>query len=188
MNDNSILVEMLKTEMKKINRKGIPEFVDWLAENTDFFEAPASTRYHGAEEHGLVFHSLAVYSNLYTLANHKYTRDTIALVSLFHDLCKANYYVKSSRNVKNEVTGIWEKVPCYTVNEQLPFGGHGSKSVYLLMKHGIELSDEEATAINCHMGGWDSTTYSNPSGAFNKYPLAVYLHLADMLATYIDKQ
>ena len=56
------------------------------------------------------------------------------------------------------------------------------------MKHGVELTDEEATAINCHMGGWDSTTYSNPSGAFNKYPLAVYLHLADMLATYIDKQ
>ena len=97
-----------------------------------------------------------------------------------------NFYKESTRNVKDEKTGQWRKEPCYTISEQYPFGGHGSKSVYLLMKY-IKLTDEEAAAINCHMGGWDVTTYHNPSPAYEKYPLAVYLHIADMLATYINK-
>lgn len=182
-----ILTDMIIEEMLSINRKGIKEFINYLYNETDFFIAPASTRYHGAHKQGLIQHSLAVYSRLHELAGEKYDKDTIAIVSLFHDLCKANYYKESTRNVKNDETGLWEKVPCYTVDEQYPYGGHGSKSVYILMKHGVELTDEEAAAINCHMGGWDSTSYHNPNGAFTKYPLAVYLHMADMIATYIDK-
>ena len=113
--------------------------------------------------------------------------DTIKIVALYHDICKANFYEESQKNVKDKKTGQWKSVPYYTVNEQYPYGGHGAKSVYLLMAHGVPLTEEEAAAINCHMGGWDYTTYHNPSNAFEKYPLAVYLHIADMLASYIDK-
>lgn len=166
-------------------RDGIQELVSWLFNKTDFFTAPASTRYHGAECGGLVKHSLQVYYNLVKIAPNL-DENSIKIVSLFHDICKANFYKASTRNVKNEETGKWEKIPCYTIDESFPFGAHGGKSVFLLSRY-IDLTDEEAAAINCHMGGWDSTNYHNPSGAFEKYPLAIYLHIADMLATYISK-
>lgn len=182
MNDKQLFYALASS----IERQGIKEFLSWLENETDYFTAPASTKYHGNEEGGLLRHSMYVYYNLIKLASGTYTRDTLAIVSLFHDICKTNFYILSSRNVKDEETGKWNKVPCYTVSEEYPFGGHGSKSVYLIITHGLKLTDEEAAAINCHMGGWDSTNYSNPSGAFAKYPLAVYLHVADMLASYID--
>lgn len=173
---------------KSIERKGNADFLDWLIEETDFIKAPASTRFHGAYEGGLVIHSLMVYKNLLYLAKNHYTDlDTLKIVSLYHDVCKANFYITSTRNVKNDETGKWEKVPYYTVDEQYPYGAHGSKSVYLIMSHGLDLFEDEAAAINCHMGGWDVTSYHNPSKAYEKYPIAVYLHLADMLASYIDK-
>lgn len=183
MDIESAFVELVS----KVSRKGIGQFTEWLLSETDFLTAPASTRYHGAEQGGLLKHSLAVFKNLYDIAHEKVSLDSIIITSLFHDICKANFYTVSFRNVKNETTGLWEKKPCYTVKEEFPFGAHGGKSVYLLMSHGLELTEEEAVAINCHMGGWDCTNYHNPSGAFEKYPLAVYLHIADMLATYITK-
>lgn len=168
-----------------INREGIDNLVKWLYGKTDFFTAPASTKYHGSEPGGLLRHSLQVYYNLIRLAP-DLDADSIKIVSLFHDICKVNFYKASTKNVKNEQTGKWEQVPCYTISEEFPFGAHGAKSVYLLTKF-ITLQDDEAAAINCHMGGWDFTTYHNPGGAYEKYPIAVYLHLADMLATYITK-
>ena len=173
--------------IKPIQRAGFKQFCDWLHVNTDFLNAPASTRFHGAEKGGLLNHSLRVYYNLLRLAKGDYNIDTIKIVALYHDICKANFYEESQKNVKDKKTGQWKSVPYYTVNEQYPYGGHGAKSVYLLMAHGVPLTEEEAAAINCHMGGWDYTTYHNPSNAFEKYPLAVYLHIADMLASYIDK-
>ena len=171
-----------------VKRNGIKEFTEWLNNETDFFSAPSSTKYHGACQGGLLAHSLSVYHNLLKLAQSTHiSYDSVVITSLFHDVCKANFYTVSEKNVKNEETGIWEKKPYYTIKEELPYGAHGGKSVYLLMSHGVELTEEEAVAINCHMGGWDYTAYHNPGGAYEKYPLAVYLHIADMLATYIDK-
>lgn len=181
--EEKVFIELVS----KINRKGIGQFMEWLLNETDFLAAPASTKYHGAEEGGLLNHSLMVYKNLHLLAPDNISHESVIITSLFHDVCKANFYTVSTRNVKNEETGVWEKKPYYTVKEEFPYGAHGGKSVYLLMSHGLELTDEEAVAINCHMGGWDCTNYHNPSGAYEKYPLAVYLHLADMLASYIDK-
>ena len=168
-----------------INREGIKELISWLFNKTDFFTAPASTKYHGAELGGLVKHSLQVYYNLMKLAPVQDT-ESIKIVSLFHDICKANFYKTALRNVKNEETGKWEKQEYYTISEQFPFGAHGGKSVFLVQRF-TSLRDDEAAAINCHMGGFDFTNYHNPSGAFEKYPLAVYLHIADILATYITK-
>lgn len=168
------------------DRDGVEEFLNWLIYDTDFCKAPASTRFHGNCEGGLLKHSVQVCYNLLSLyKGGEY--DSKVIVSLLHDICKADFYTESTRNVKNKETGIWEQVPYYTIDEKFPFGGHGSKSVFLIQKHGIRLKDDEAAAINCHMGGWDFTNYHNPGGAFEKYPLAVYLHMADMIATYIDK-
>ena len=170
---------------ESIHRPGINQLLTYLHKETDFFKAPASTKYHGAEAGGLVKHSLQVYYNLMRLAP-DLEAESIKIVSLFHDICKANFYKESTRNVKNQKTGKWEQVPCYVISEQFPFGAHGGKSVFLVQRF-IDLTDEEEAAINCHMGGWDTSSYHNPSAAYEKYPLAVYLHIADMLATYITK-
>ena len=173
-----------------IDREGIDDLMGWL-EETDFYTAPASTRYHGAHEGGLVEHSLAVYDRLVGLVNFYSNEDSdpiynesLAIVSLFHDLCKVNCYKPDTRNVKDD-KGVWHKVPCYKYEEQFPFGGHGSKSVYLV-QHFMHLDPEEAAAINCHMGQFDATTYSNPSPVYSQNKLAWLLHVADEAATFID--
>lgn len=174
---------------KYIKRKGIEDLLAWLA-NTDFYVAPASSRYHGAYEGGLVTHSLNVFKRLKDLVelydDGNISYESQAIAAMFHDLCKVNYYKVSSRNVKNEQTGQWEKVPFYKVEEDFPFGGHGSKSVYLV-QHFMKLEPDEAAAINCHMGPWDRQDYGKPGEVFEHNRLAWLLHVADEAATYIDK-
>lgn len=112
--------------------------------------------------------------------------ESAAICALFHDVCKTNYYKVSTRNVKNDVTGQWEKVPFYQVADQFPFG-HGEKSVYLIERY-MRLTTEEAIAIRWHMGGFDEAVRGGSyaiSNAYNSYPLAVKLHLADMYASYL---
>lgn len=170
---------------RDIHRNGIIPFMAWL-DSTDFFTAPASTRYHGCWEGGLVEHSLNVYSQLKKLRdwyNCDSSPETIALVSLFHDVCKANVYKVEMRWRKNE-NQQWEQYPTYTFKEDFAYGGHGSKSVFLIQSF-MKLSPEEASAINCHMGQWDSTTYSNPTEVYCRNKLAWLLHVADEAADFL---
>lgn len=171
----------------KIKRDGAKELLEYLVNETDFFTAPASTKYHGAIEGGLVTHSIGVYKRLKEICD---TNDeSVAIVALLHDVCKTNFYKRSFRNVKNEETGSWNKIPCYIVEDSLPFG-HGEKSVYIINKF-MRLTDEEALAIRWHMGGFDETVKGGSyamSNAFNQYRLPVMLHVADMLATYCDEK
>lgn len=174
-----------------IHREGISALLNWL-ESTDFFVAPASTRFHGNYEGGLCEHSLAVYSRMFDLLNfywpshEKVVNESAAIVSLFHDLCKVNMYATSSRNVKDPDTGIWRAEPCYTVDERLPFGAHGAKSMFIVMNF-MELKPDEASAIIHHMGAWDNSTYNRPADVYNWNRLAWLLHVADEAATYLDK-
>lgn len=171
--------------LRSINREGIDSLIEWL-ESTDFFEAPASTKHHSAYPGGLVKHSLNVLDRLCKEVG--YASDKVTIAALLHDICKANYYKVSTRNVKDLETGEWKQEQFYSVDDTFPFG-HGEKSVYLISKH-IELTDEEAMAIRWHMGGFDDSVRGgcfSMSGAFEKYELAVYLHIADMKATYIDE-
>lgn len=178
--------EFLRIAHESIHRPGISELLEWL-EETDFFVAPASTRYHGAWEGGLVQHSLNVYSQLKKLCNwyecDTATQESIAIVSLFHDVCKANVYKVEMRWRKNK-NQQWEQYPSYTFKEDFAYGGHGSKSVYLIMAF-MALSPDEASAINCHMGQWDATTYSNPTEVFCRNKLAWLLHVADEAADFL---
>ncbi len=176
-----------------IKRDGSQRLLDWIR-STDFYTAPASTRFHGAFPCGLVQHSLNVFSRLkqeYELENgHDLTHgqlESVAIVGLLHDICKANFYEVEMRNRKNE-QGQWEKYPAYIVNDKLPYG-HGEKSVYIISGF-MRLTREEAVAIRWHMGGFDDSvkggSYS-AGNAFKMFPLALLTHLADMKATYLDE-
>ena len=175
---------------RDVHREGAEELLRWI-ETTDFFTAPASTRYHCACPEGLLMHSLNVYDVL--MEKHfdpeHDNRESFTLCSLLHDLCKAQFYKIGSRNVKNDETGKWEKVPFYQVEDQFPYG-HGEKSVYLIERF-VRLKPAEATAIRWHMGGFDDAAKGGCfaiSLAYDKYPLAVKLHLADLEATYLREK
>ena len=170
-----------------VTREGSDKLLEWLA-GTDFFRAPASTRFHGACEQGLVMHSLNVYQ---AFMDRFYEEgvdnlESVTLCTLLHDLCKANYYKAGTRNVKNEATGQWEKVPTFNVEDQFPYG-HGEKSVFLIERF-VRLKPAEAVAIRWHMGGFDDAARGGSwaiSQAYDAYPLAVKLHMADLTATYL---
>ncbi|EIW19936.1 MULTISPECIES: HD domain-containing protein [Pelosinus] len=170
-------------------RPGIEQLIAHL-ETTDFFTAPASTRHHGAHAGGLLEHSLQVYEHLLRQATAYpdklggYSRESLILAALLHDICKADYYVVEMRNAKNEQEK-WVKVPFYTVNEKLPFG-HGQKSVIIALQF-IHLTPDEIAAILWHMGGFDDQAKTHSFGkAYSMYPLCLALHAADMAATYYD--
>lgn len=179
--------EFCRIFSENVKRHGAKELLDWLCK-TDFFTAPASTKYHCACTNGLVMHSLSVYDVL--LEKH-FDEETDSLESfticaLLHDLCKAQFYKVSTRNVKNEETGNWEKVPFYSVDDVFPYG-HGEKSVFLIERF-MKLRIEEAMAIRWHMGGFDDGGGFTISVAYQKYPLAVKLHLADLESTYLREK
>ena len=179
------MYEFLELYNKHIKRDGAEALRDWL-EKSDFFNAPASTRFHGSHPGGLLDHSLNVYHRLKHLVEHcwptedKPSDETIAIVALLHDLCKVNFYAVEMRNRKNEY-GNWEQYPFYIVDDQLPYG-HGEKSVYILSGF-MKLSREEAFAIRFHMGDY---TDQNTNKAFRMFPLALLLHQADEQASNFD--
>jgi hypothetical protein len=177
--------------LQTVNRPGMDQLLKYL-ENSDFYKAPASTKYHGAQEGGLLEHSLAVAERFCGIVRaDKLLKDTpldsILICGLLHDICKVNFYTASTRNVKNETTGQWEKIPCYNIEDKFPYG-HGEKSVYILNEF-IHLQVEEAMAIRWHMGTWEAESYAEKqslSAAMNKYPLILALQMADQEATYWD--
>ncbi len=175
----------------KITRRGSEKLLEWLeSEGSDFFTAPASTRYHGAYEGGLCEHSLNVYDCLCSyLARDRVkeeyklecSEETTAIIALLHDLCKVNLYRTSYRNKKNE-HGDWIQVPFYEFNDMLPYG-HGEKSVYIVNGF-MRLTRDEAMAIRWHMGFSGEENKNTIGNALELFPLAFALNLADMESTY----
>jgi len=180
---------------KITDREGKNELRDWLlSDDCDFFIAPASTKYHGNYEGGLCEHSLDVYDmavrlentfaenirKQYLVLNRPYHRErfmeSLTIAALFHDLCKVNFYTTKTRGQNSFLA----------VEERLPYGGHGSKSVYILSKYLKDIKDEEAIAINCHMGFSRSDDNSISVGeAFHFSPLAWIIHTADSASTFL---
>ncbi len=174
-----------------IKREGADKLLDFLENKSDFFTAPASTRYHNAFAGGLLKHSLNVYECMCAYMerqrvreNYKLTAspETIAITALLHDICKVNFYKVSYRNAKNEATGQWEKVPYYEIHDTLPYG-HGEKSVYMVSGF-MRLTREEAMAIRWHMGFSGNEDKNSVGKALEMYPLAFALSVADMEASY----
>jgi len=188
--------KVLELINENVHREGTDKLVNWL-KSSDFFYAPASTKFHLSCEGGLAKHSLNVLSRLIrevinefgSVEDSPYSMESLVIVGLMHDLCKVGFYKKSMRNQKNEETGQWEKVPFYMVEDELPIP-HGPKSQYILRSF-IQLSREESVAIISHMGGFDSSVKGGEyaiGNALEKYTLALLLHVADLKATNIDER
>lgn len=205
-NENVCRFEKL---LQGVKREGVEELLNFIR-SSDFYTAPASTRYHLAEEGGLLKHSLHVYDCLmkkkenpvWKEALSDVSDDTFILVSLLHDLCKTYFYgeelknrktydeekVKAAnpRTVKRDANGefIWETVPAYVVDDRYPLG-HGEKSVFFIMQF-VKLTMFEIAAIKHHMGAYcDSSQWNTLGQAYEKYPLALALHESDLEATYL---
>jgi predicted hydrolase (HD superfamily) len=182
----------IKDQIKEIlygTERDVARLVNHIECDTDFFEAPASTKHHLAKVGGLAEHSLSVYENMIKL-NDEYKLDIpshqIAITGLLHDLCKTNYYRLEHVPVDNggEIVRYEDH---YVVEDQLPLG-HGEKSLYLISKY-LRLSAAEAAAIRWHMGCWTPGIATDISFArsFNlaveKYPLVSLLITADYFST-----
>lgn len=173
--------------LRSTNREGIEDLIKFLEEKTDFYTAPASTKFHGSHEGGLLEHSMKVYEILKHKVENCFIdmnvpKESLILVPLLHDICKVNFYKVDYRNAKNAL-GEWEKVPYYTVDDQIPYG-HGEKSVMMLTEY-IKLTPEEKYAIRWHMGYTEPKELYNTIGAaYKKYPFALLMHEADLEATY----
>ena len=175
--------------LRSTKREGIEEVIQFI-EKTDFYKAPASTRFHGNYEGGLLEHSMKVYEILKhkvekAIVDLNVSDDTVIIIALLHDICKVNYYKVDYRNAKNE-RGEWEKVPYYTVDDTIPYG-HGEKSVMMLTEY-MKLTSEEKYAIRWHMGFTEpKELYNTISSVYEKFPLALALHEADLEATYLKE-
>lgn len=185
--------EFLKIARDNIKRDGINELLDYLVK-TDFFDAPASTKFHSNFAGGLCSHSINVYNRFVRNLEKEYgsewqkyiSLESATIIALFHDICKTNVYKIDYRNVKED--GVWVQKPYYTYNDTMPYG-HGEKSVYIINGF-LRLTREEAMAINWHMGGFDSRVKGGFYGletVFYTYPTALLFHISDVEATYLDE-
>ena len=162
-------------------RFGFYELMEWLS-MTDFYTAPASTKYHGAFKGGLLKHTMNVYNRMMIRAEEERFREyrkSMAIVALLHDVCKTGRYIEQE-------DGSWK----YNSNVALPVG-HGERSVILIQKNGFVLTLQEIAAIRWHMGAFDDAVRGGSremSEAFRMYPIAAALHIADMEATYFDER
>ena len=172
--------------LNKTNRPGMDKLISFL-QKSDFFKAPASTRFHGAFEGGLAQHSMKVYEILKEKVKTSVIpldikEESILIIGLLHDICKVNFYKVDYRNAKNSL-GVWEKVPYYAVEDTIPYG-HGEKSVMMISEY-IKLTNEEKYAIRWHMGYTEpKELYGTIGEAYKKYPIALLMHEADLETTY----
>lgn len=169
-------------------RDGVENLIKYL-HTTDFYTAPASTRFHMSCEGGLLQHSLNVYDMLSTKfksepwSKFDVGNDSLIIIALCHDLCKANFYGVEMRNRKNE-RGVWEKYPFYIIDDKNPYG-HGEKSA-MITANFIKLTAEERYAIRWHMGFSEpKDNYNYVGKAMELYPLVIAIHEADIEATYL---
>lgn len=175
-----------------VSRDGVDKLIEWL-DTTDMKIAPASTKYHGAYAGGLVEHCLDTFTRMFTLMKFDYNdeipydKESIAIVSLLHDLDKVNKYELSMRNVKDE-NGQWTQVPFYAYKQtfdKLVFGTHAENSMFIADSF-LHLNYEEKMAILAHMGG---ANYEEKDVARVEIDchrisaLAYYLHEADYYST-----
>ena len=157
--------EFISIYTQNITREGSQKLLAWL-DTTDFYTAPASTKFHCACESGLVMHSLNVYKAM-----------------------RERWFDEGDSEESFAICAQWEKRPFYTVDDAFPFG-HGEKSVYLIERF-MRLKPVEAMAIRWHMGGFDDAAKGGSfaiSLAFDRYPLAVKLHMADLESTYLREK
>ena len=190
-------ITRFEAELAKVQRPGMDKLLEYI-QKSDFYKAPASTKYHLAVPSGLLQHSLNVLDALRGLLSWRsdgvweyraagkvvdtIPDDSVIMMALLHDICKTHFYGTSTRNVKNDTTGRWEKVPFYTVNDMMPLG-HGPKSA-MIIKQYTTLTSQELYAIWHHMGMNGNYENDNAVGkSIEMYPAVLALQTADMMAS-----
>jgi len=172
--------------LMQTNRRYIKDLIVYLNEETDFYTAPASSNYHGNYKYGLLEHSGDVYNHLTALIKlyqYPIKEDSIIIIGLLHDLCKANFYHETTRNRKIE--NKWIQEPYFSIEDKCPLG-HGEKSVILLQQY-IQLTMEEIFSIRWHMMSYDASVkdYAGNcalTASLNLYPIISLVHCADLLS------
>ena len=192
--------EFMQIWTERVQRDYADAMLEWLERETDFFEAPASTKHHGAHPGGLVEHSLNVYRRLRqitvletygtTLAPElaEGVEETVAILGLLHDVCKVGVYHQTDP-FKDIAEGNLGAVGLYEFRDPLPLG-HGEKSLYLIQRH-MDLEPEEALAIRWHMGAYDNAAKGDGralSAAMAASPWVWRLQQADMCAAWVDER
>lgn len=185
--------------LKMTDRAGVDKVIAGLGK-LGFFDAPASSKHHLAEKGGLVRHSLNVYVQAMAIRKAqielnpgievRLPTDSIAIVALLHDVCKAEIYKPELKHRKN-ADGKWEDYYGYALDyAHMPLG-HGEKSVIRLLCMGLDLTNDEILAIRWHMAAWDMSDTFEAKGNFgaacDKSPLLNVLIAADELATRITE-
>ena len=187
MTNKERFIELYKTNIKRPGSEKLLEYL--LSPHSDFFEDNLSNNHkhlsyvqviHHHSFHEIVHWQVLQRERVKDTYQMNYSEETIAIVSLLHDLCKINCYKKGTRNVKKD--GQWIQVPNYEYDDQLPYG-HGEKSVYMISGY-MRLTREEAFAIRYHMGFSGNEDARNVGKAFEMFPIAFALSVADMEATY----
>ena len=184
--------KFIRIYQENITREGSEKLLDYLMNGCDFFTAPASTRYHGAYAGGLCEHSVNVYECLKSylerdrvreLYNLQASNESIAIAALLHDACKINVY-KPVERWRKDANNKWESYMTFEYDDRLPYG-HGEKSVYIVSGF-MRLTRDEASAIRYHMGfSGSQEEMRNVSAAFESFPLALALNIADMEASHL---
>lgn len=195
--------DFLAVYSNTIKRDGAASMLYWLDSKTDFFTAPASSKYHLAQPGGLVIHSLNVWRRLREITVRDLTdrdapgvrhlseaeEETVAILGLLHDVCKTGVYHQETKRRKNPDTEKWEDYLGYTFRDPFPLG-HGEKSLFLITRH-MALTEEEAMAIRWHMGAYDDAVKGGSRSmveAMNLSPWVWRLQEADMCAAWIDER
>lgn len=186
----SKLIEEFERLLLGTKREGVEKLLTFIRKS-DFYTAPASTKFHSCHEGGLLEHSMNVYYCLKEKRNNPVWKsvlenisdESLAVVALLHDLCKTYFYTVEMRNKKND-KGVWDQIPYYAVDDKIPYG-HGEKSVMMIEEY-IKLTPTERYAVRWHMG-WSEPkeSYNTLGAAMRRYPLVLALHEADQEASYL---
>lgn len=155
-----------------------------MLEGTDFYEAPASTQYHGAYPGGLFSHSMLVAQLLVDwtekgLITWERSWSPI-LVGLLHDFTKVGKYSPIQDPFEEDAL-----IKGYEYNPStLSYGGHGSDSCIKILQH-LYLSEEETLCIRYHMGAYEKEDWKGFERAIQRYQTVLWTHHADMVTSKV---
>ena len=167
------LLSFVKKRADQVNK-----FDKFLLKETNWLTAPASTRFHLAEEGGLIKHSVNVAKTLIKMRRELLpgiSLESCVIAALFHDVGKVGfpgtpYYIKNPNEWYIKNRGIK-----YTVNPECVHMDTSSRSLHLISSYVI-LTPEEAQAIRYHDGQYVD---ENRSVAHKEAPLTRLLQYAD---------